>query len=155
MSNDDELSMDTEPVQLKTILVAIDGSEYSYKAVRYACLLGTSLGSEVILLHVVPMLVSATPYHDTVTDQPFLALQKVGEDILERAKELARSNGCEVIDLLSHGDPANRIIEVAEERRVDLILVGSRGVSGIRRVFVGTISDKVAKSASCPVMIVR
>ncbi|MFW9920809.1 MAG: universal stress protein [Candidatus Thorarchaeota archaeon] len=140
-------------VQIKTILVAVDGSEFSEKAVRYGCAMGPPLNAEVILLHVVPMLVSATPYHDTVSDQPFLALQKVGEDILAKAKKIAGS--VPVSDLIDHGDPAARIIEIAEERQVDLIIMGSRGLSGIRRLFTGSISDKVANQANCPVMIVR
>ena len=142
-------------VAVKSILVAVDGSEHSDKGVRYACAMGPPLGAEVILLHVVPMLVSATPYHDTVSDQPFLALQKVGEDILARAKAIANGMGCEVVDLISHGDPAARIIDIASERNVDIIIIGSRGVSGIKRLFTGSISDKVSKQASCPVMIVR
>ncbi len=147
------MSDETKPVQVKTILVAVDGSEHSEKAVRYACAMGPPLEAEVILLHVVPMLVSATPYHDTVSDQPFLALQKVGEDILAKAKEIA--DNCPVTDMIDHGDPAQRIMEIAEEKNVDLIVMGSRGVSGIKRLFVGSISDKVANQAPCPVMIVR
>ncbi len=149
------MSETDEHITIKSVLVAVDGSEHSNKAVRYACAIGPPLGAEVVLLHVVPMVVSATPYHDTVSDQPFLSLQKVGEDILERAKYLANQCGCEVIDMISHGDPAARIIDVAAERGVSLIIIGSRGVSGIKRLFTGSISDKVSKSASCPVMIVR
>ncbi len=145
--------VESATVQIKTILVAVDGSEFSEKAVRYGCAMGPPLNAEVILLHVVPMLVSATPYHDTVSDQPFLALQKVGEDILAKAKKIAGS--VPVTDLIDHGDPAARIIEIAEERSVDLIIMGSRGLSGIRRLFTGSISDKVANQATCPVMIVR
>ncbi len=140
-------------VQVKTIMVAVDGSDYSEKAVKYGCVIGVPLNADVILLHVVPMLVSATPYHDTISDQPFLALRKVGEDILAKAKKVAGSTP--VIDLIDHGDPATRIIEIAEERKVDLIIMGSRGLSGIRRLFTGSISDKVANQATCPVMIVR
>ncbi len=140
-------------VEIKTILVAVDGSEFSEKAVRYGCAIGPALNAEIILLHVVPMVVSATPYHDTVSDQPFLALQKVGEDILSKAKKIAGS--VPVTDLLDHGDPAGRIIEIAKERNVDLIIMGSRGLSGIRRLFTGSISDKVTNQAGCPVMIVR
>ncbi len=147
---------DTEKrVEVKSILVAVDGSEHSLKAVRYACAMGPPLGAEVVLLHVVPMLVSATPYHDTVSDQPFISLQKVGEDLLSRAKAIARDLSCEAIDLITHGDPAAKIIDVAKERSVDIIILGSRGVSGIKRLFVGSISDKVARHAHCPVMIVR
>ena len=149
------MSETDEPITIKSVLVAVDGSEHSNKAVRYACAIGPRLGAEVVLLHVVPMVVSATPYHDTVSDQPFLSLQKVGEDILERAKRLANQCGCEVIDMISHGDPAARIIDIATERGTSLIIIGSRGVSGIKRLFTGSISDKVSKSASCPVMIVR
>jgi len=147
------MSDETKPVQVKTILVAVDGSEHSEKAVRYACAMGPPLEADVILLHVVPMLVSATPYHDTVSDQPFMALQKVGEDILAKAKEIA--GNCPVTDMIDHGDPAQRIMEIAEEKNVDLIVMGSRGVSGIKRLFVGSISDKVSNQAPCPVMIVR
>jgi nucleotide-binding universal stress UspA family protein len=57
--------------------------------------------------------------------------------------------------MLSHGDPASQIIDIASERGISLIIIGSRGVSGIKRLFTGSISDKVSKSASCPVMIVR
>ncbi|MFW9966865.1 MAG: universal stress protein [Candidatus Thorarchaeota archaeon] len=149
------MSESAEQVQIKTVLVAVDGSEYSNKAVRYACAIGPSLGAEVILLHVVPMLVSATPYHDTVSDQPFLALQKVGEEILANAGRLASGLDCEVTELISHGDPANKIVDIACEREVELIIMGSRGVSGIKRLFVGSISDKVVNHAPCPVMIVR
>ncbi|MCK5150318.1 MAG: universal stress protein [Candidatus Thorarchaeota archaeon] len=142
-------------VQVKTIMVTVDGSDYSEKAVKYACAIGVPLNADIILLHVVPMLVSATPYHDTISDQPFLALRKVGEDILDKAKKIADSCQTPVTDLIDHGDPATRIIEIAEERNVDLIIMGSRGLSGIRRLFTGSISDKVANQASCPVMIVR
>jgi nucleotide-binding universal stress UspA family protein len=147
------MSDETKPVEVKTILVAVDGSEHSEEAVRYACAMGPPLEAEVILLHVVPMLVSATPYHDTVSDQPFMALQKVGEDILAKAKQIA--GNCPMTDMIDHGDPAQRIMEIAEEKNVDLIVMGSRGVSGIKRLFVGSISDKVANQAPCPVMIVR
>ncbi|MFW9808158.1 MAG: universal stress protein [Candidatus Thorarchaeota archaeon] len=144
-----------ERVEVKSILVAVDGSEHSLKAVRYACAMSGPLDAEVVLLHVVPMLVSATPYHDTISDQPFLSLQKVGEDILSRAKTIARDLGCEVVDLITHGDPAAKIIDIAKERDADIIILGSRGLSGIKRLFVGSISDKVASHAHCPVMIVR
>ncbi len=144
---------DSDSVEVKVILVAVDGSDYSEKAVQYGCAIGPPLGAEVILLHVVPRMVSATPYHDTMSDQPFLALQKVGEDILARAKKVAGS--CQVTDLIDHGDPAARIIEIADEREADLIIMGSRGLSGIKRLFVGSISDKVTNNAKCPVMVVR
>jgi nucleotide-binding universal stress UspA family protein len=144
-----------EPIKIKSILVAVDGSAHSEKAVRYACAMGPSLGAEVIILHVVPMVVSATPYHDTVSDQPFISLQNLGEDILSRAKNLANSLGCEVVDLISHGDPATQIIDIASERNVSVIIIGSRGLSGLKRLLTGSISDKVSKNASCPVMIVR
>ncbi|MBD3159220.1 MAG: universal stress protein [Candidatus Lokiarchaeota archaeon] len=154
MSEDVEPKKETR-AEIDRILVAVDGSEHSDKAVKYACSIGPNMNAEVILLHVVPMLVSATPYHDTVSDQPFLALQKVGEDILTKAKNLASNLDCEVTDLIDHGDPASRIIEIAEEKNADLIIMGSRGLSGLKRLFVGSISDKVTNHAKCPVMLVR
>ncbi|NWF95558.1 MAG: universal stress protein [Candidatus Thorarchaeota archaeon] len=142
-------------VQIKRILAAVDGSEYSDKAVKYACAIAGPLSAEVYLLYVVAMLVNATPYGDAVTDQPFLALQKVGEDVLARAKRVARDNGCEAVDLISYGDAAAQIIEVAQAKSVDLIVMGTRGIGGIKRLFVGSTSDRVIRQASCPVMVVR
>jgi nucleotide-binding universal stress UspA family protein len=149
------MSEEIESIEIKKILVAMDGSDLSEKALRFACSLGGPLNAELIVLHVVPMLVSATPYHDTVSDQPFLSLQKVGEDIISRAKQMALEMNSKVTDLISHGDPANRIIDIASEREVDLIIIGSRGIGGIKRLFVGSISNKVVNQASCPVLIVR
>jgi nucleotide-binding universal stress UspA family protein len=149
------MTEENKDITINTILVAMDGSDLSDKALRYACILGAPLEAELIVLHIVPMLVSATPYHDTVSDQPFLALQKVGEDILSRAKQTAEEMNYKITDLISHGDPASRIIDIASERDVDLIVLGSRGIGGIKRLFVGSISDKVANHAPCPVMIVR
>ncbi len=142
-------------VQIRTLLVAVDGSEYSEKALKYACAIAAPIGAELYVMYVVPMLMNATPYHDTISDQPFLALQKVGEDILARSKRLALELGCRVTDLISYGDPPARIIEVAEEKGVDLIVMGSRGISGLKRLFVGSTSDKVTRMAPCPVLIVR
>jgi nucleotide-binding universal stress UspA family protein len=141
--------------EIKSILVAVDGSEYSEKAVRYACAIAAPLKAELLILYVVPMLVNATPYQDTVSDQPFLALQKVGEDILARTKKLAGDLGCSATDLISYGEPASRIIEVAQDKEIDIIVLGSRGVSGLKRLFVGSTSDKVIRQANCPVMVVR
>lgn len=149
------MSEESTSVEIKTILVAMDGSDLSDKALRYACVLGAPINAELIVMHVVPMLVSATPYHDTVSDQPFLALQKMGEDIISRAKQTALEMNYEITDLISQGDPASRIIDIATERDVDLIVLGSRGIGGIKRLFVGSISDKVANQAPCPVLIVR
>jgi nucleotide-binding universal stress UspA family protein len=149
------MSEDDKAIEIKTILVAMDGSDLSEKALRLACSLGTSLNAELVVLHVVPMLVSATPYHDTVSDRPFLSLQKVGEDIIARAKQTALESNCKVTDLITQGDPASRIIDIASEREIDLIVIGSRGIGGIKRLFVGSISNKVANQAPCPVLIVR
>jgi nucleotide-binding universal stress UspA family protein len=56
---------------------------------------------------------------------------------------------------LSEGHPADKIIELAEAEHCDLIVMGSRGLGGLKEMFLGSVSDKVADHASCPVLIVR
>ncbi|MEM4735197.1 MAG: universal stress protein [Candidatus Thorarchaeota archaeon] len=144
-----------KPVRIKSILVPVDGSTYSERALKYACLMAGPLQAEVIVLHVVPMLVSAATTHDTSAPHPYLTLQKVGEDIIARAKLLADRLGCRITEMMLHGEPASQIIAVAQEKNVDLIIMGSRGMGTIKRILVGSNSDRVIRQASCPVMVVR
>ncbi|MEM3462537.1 MAG: universal stress protein [Candidatus Bathyarchaeia archaeon] len=133
------------------ILVPIDGSPHADKAIRYAADLSKRYGSRLILLHVIPVRVYAFAEVGAVLSEDV----EEGEEILRRGMELARSLGAEADQRLRRGIPAEEILRAAEEEKVDLIAIGSRGLSGVKAFLLGSVSDKVSHHAKCPVFIVR
>lgn len=133
------------------ILVPIDGSPHADKAVKYAVDLSKKYGSRLILLHVIPVRVYAFAEVGAVLSEDV----EEGEEILRRGMELARSLGAEADQRLRKGIPAEEILRAAEEEKVDLIAIGSRGLSGVKAFLLGSVSDKVSHHAKCPVLIVR
>lgn len=144
---------------LRRIVVATGGSEWSDHALRYALELAMHYHvDEVIVAYVVPPTAKVTvdpmgmvvlpPTADT-------APSATGEEVLARAAAEARDRGVACRTILRHGPVADEIVKVAAEERADLLVVGSRGLSGIRRLLLGSISNEVAVKASCPVLIVK
>jgi nucleotide-binding universal stress UspA family protein len=82
-------------------------------------------------------------------------LREVADAVLKRAAHDALAKGVEVETHVREGDPAEVLIDVANEQNADLIVVGSRGLAGIKRFLLGSVSNKVSHHASCSVMIVR
>ena len=155
----------------RSIVVGTDGSEPAEEAVRQATDLASREGAR---LHLV------TAYHDpqivqetTIwTNDPkgvidtgrtegggthteTVDLREVAESVLKRAAGDALSKGVEVETHAREGHPAEVIIDVANQEHADLIVVGSRGLTGIRRYLLGSVSSKVSEHAPCNVMIVR
>ncbi len=139
----------------KKILVAYDGSDYSRKALDIACMLAGEHGSVVRVLYVVD-----ASHAWVVIGGIELSLKErlVGEarKLLGEAVAYARERyGVSVEEKVRVGHPANDIVEEAEEWGADLIVVGAKGVSGLKRLLLGSVAGAVVQSASCSVLIVR
>jgi nucleotide-binding universal stress UspA family protein len=133
-----------QKTKLSKILVAIDGSESAKKALEYAVQLTKEHKAKVTLLNV-----GESKLFDF---EPEVA-RKVGEHILSDAA--AKVKGLKLSTQLEFGNPPETIIEVAEKGKYDLIVVGSRGISNVKRFFLGSVSDDVSHHAKCSVLIVR
>ncbi|MMZ57327.1 Stress response protein NhaX [compost metagenome] len=83
------------------------------------------------------------------------AMKKEGEELLGRAKAKAEAAGVKTEALYVKGDPARQIVEKAQEGAYQLIVIGSRGLSGLKEMMLGSVSHKVSQLASCPVLIVK
>jgi nucleotide-binding universal stress UspA family protein len=144
------------------MLVAIDGSESATKALAYALSLAEKCAAEVQIVSVVPPVESLMPRF-TLTAPPIhyslfvgeveKRLQTVLSDALSEAKE-KRPNMHVSIRLLK-GRPADTIVQTAQEESFDIIVLGSRGLSGLDELVLGSVSDRVADLATCPVLIVK
>ena len=171
---------------ISKILVPVDGSVQSVKAVELASDLASKYDAEVILLHVLlrghmsdglkraldieiakPM---KKPDNLVVMPQEILArvdrkgevqlsvdeLQLVGEYVLSRVTEVCKSSGLsKITKRVEEGNPAKVIVEVADEIEPDMIVMGSRGLSNLQGILIGSVSHKVSQLAKCTCVTVR
>jgi nucleotide-binding universal stress UspA family protein len=121
--------------------------------IRYACELAKHMGSTLTLIHVAALPMMAEPGF-TLNPEPF---REAGRRILEDARKIARDMGVEAETILetSFGNAAQKIIQVAEEKKFDLITVSSRGHSYLRSLVMGSVCEAVTRNAPCPVLVVR
>jgi len=133
------------------ILVPVDGSEYSLKAVEKACDLAKSQPSSLLLVAVgieLPELEEGRYIADKMKAQ--------AEAALTRAKEVAQKCGTVGEVLLATGaSPAEEIVQVAKDQKVDLIVIGSRGLAGKTSSFLGSTASKVVTYSPCSVLVVK
>jgi nucleotide-binding universal stress UspA family protein len=132
---------------LKKILVPTDGSAYSLKAAEYAAEISKKFDAEAHLLNVI------TPSRFRISRR---REDKSSVQALEETKEVFDRQGVKVmLRKPVRGNPAEVICKIVEEEGFDLIVMGSRGLSGMESFFMGGVSDKVCRHAVCPVLIVR
>ena len=133
------------------ILVAVDGSAFADAAVDQAISLGGICNSQIFLIGVVDL------FPEQMAVAPAL-VEKMSEEVrqhLDRAKQkFDKANmSCEAIVRMG-GQPHEFIIQEAKERKIDLILMGTHGRSGLKRVLLGSVAQNVIGHAPCPVMVV-
>jgi len=93
--------------------------------------------------------------YEPVLETALESQKQNAEALVLKAAELLRARGLKVVATLEEGDPKSKILDVAEEWRADLIVVGSHGRRGFERFLMGSVSDAVARHAKCSVQIVR
>ena len=81
--------------------------------------------------------------------------ETAGEAVLKESAEKAQEAGVDVETFAREGDPADAILDVAEEQNADLIVVGNKGMTGAKRFLLGSVPNKVSHHAPCSVMIIR
>ena len=142
------------------ILLATDGSEGALRAAEIAAEIAKRFDAKVTVTYVVvpPMPVTTMvdlPGFDIGPTFVTRYLEETGNAVSRRTGKALEDAGVKY-DLRSEvGHPAESIINVATEGKYDLIVIGSRGLSGIKSFFLGSVSDRVAHLAHCPVLIVR
>ncbi|AHY48229.1 Universal stress protein family (plasmid) [Rubrobacter radiotolerans] len=145
-----------EKTELRRILLATDGSEDARLATVAAVDLANRSGAKLHLVHVFEFI----PPREFVSlalrvRSPF-ASQKEGERTIEEAVSLVREVGGRVQEAhLRMGSPPDGVLSVAGKIGADLIVIGSRGLGGVKRLLMGSVSERVVQHASCPVLVLR
>lgn len=144
------------PFRLKKILVPVDFSDCSKKALQYALPLARQHGAGLVLLHVAPPPVYTVGEFGTVDSGALEEeMRKRSEQQLAafEANEVGTGVPCERMLLM--GDAAREIVRQAKEAEVDLIVISTHGRTGLKHVLLGSVAEHVVRRASCPVLVVR
>ncbi len=152
--------------EIGVVLVPVDGSEGSRKAVRVAETVASALGVPLEFLYAFPRnaIEMFGPPGEAATENQIKylsedAFAELREDSSRRVFEYARGalggGDVSVKEVLLAGEPADAVIEHAEAAKAPLIVVGSRGMSRFRGLLLGSVSQRLVHHASCPVTVVR
>ena len=135
------------------ILLAVDGSEYSHRAIEYAKSLTERYEANLWLVHVFSHTSDLLGYQDF--EKLYAKRKSAGQAVLDRAKKILGSTTFKVHEELMEGSEAEAILKVAENHQVDLIIMGTRGFGAVKGMLVGSVSRKVIHLSTCPVMVVH
>jgi nucleotide-binding universal stress UspA family protein len=143
----------------RSIVVGTDGSDTATQAVRQAIELARSVGARIDLVSAYEPVSDARLREESIVVPKDLHwMINPREDVLATLEEAAveiRAAGVEVEMFARQGDPADAILDVAEERGSDLIVVGNKGMTGAKRFLLGSVPNKVSHHAPCSVLIIR
>lgn len=149
-------------VSVNKILLAIDKSGYKNKATAYAITLAKALGSEVTVIHIIgKSSFGATGdllgyYRGGKLKAYQDALKKEAEKLLKGAVELGQSEGVTMhSEVIMDSSAEKAIIDYAKKQKMDLIVIGTKGMTGIERFLMGSVANDVITYAHCPVLAIR
>ncbi len=145
----------------KNILVAIDGSESSTNALEAAAELSAKFGAELHFLHVVrdmqvPLNPGLMETYEKLQRQRHDILSSAGEQLINQAKRSVEARGIDAIKTdIGSGDPASAIVDYAGGNKIDLIVIGSRGLGRVEGMLMGSVSRKVSNITKAACLIVK
>lgn len=140
---------------IQRVLVAVDGSDPSLKAVRMAAEIAQRFGAKLTLVHVVPRLLLPPDVYGLTIATVEREHRAYAEGVLAQAVAAVDAPGMEATTEVLFGSPAECIAEKASAPDVGLVVLGSRGHGAVARVFLGSVSDRLVHICSKPVLVVH
>ena len=141
-------------IRFETFLVPLDFSRHSDKALDHALVLAEIFGARIHLLHACHLAIFAMPDHVIYGDLT-RALQMGASRKLDKARQKVTAAGVEGEIHRVELPPADAVAETAEKIGADLIVMGTRGLTGLKHVLLGSVADRTIRSVPCPVMTVK
>jgi nucleotide-binding universal stress UspA family protein len=136
------------------ILVAVDGSEHSMNAADYAISFAIKYNSQLVLLHVIPVDLGLFGYSPPSIEE----MKKVGQVFLDKIKlealEIDKNIQAKT-KLIASPSVVGGIVDFADKENIDLIVVGTKGRSGLKKLLLGSVASGIVNYAHCPVIISR
>lgn len=142
--------------QIRTILVATDFSEHSDQAIDAAVLMAKTFGAKLHLIHAFDVPIPlVSPYEVALPDGFIEEAREAARARLREAEEKVRAAGVEVKAHLGEVPAAPAITATAEQIGADLIVMGTRGNTGLKHVLLGSVAERTLRSAPCAVLTVK
>jgi nucleotide-binding universal stress UspA family protein len=157
--NDSSSSIDDQKVQIKKILIPIDGSDCSLYAARYAVKLAKDENAQLFCIHVI----GSVPYYGymgspAAIEQYYKDLEEKAQSWFDNVRDMARNEGISEPKTETFSgveSTIESIIDYAANKDIDLIVIGTRGRTGLKRFVMGSVANGVVQHAHCPVLLVR
>ena len=135
------------------ILVPTDGSEFTKSAVKTAIELAKISGGSIVAMYVIDQTLFINAPMDSAISSVYSVLKKEGNDAVEFVRAEGERQGVRVDTLVLDGSPVKTIVESSGE--YDLIVMGTLGRTGMSKLLMGSVAEKVVRHSKCPVMIAR
>ena len=150
--------IEDDDIPLKKIIVPLDGSDWSFRAAKYAIKIAKMANAEIIFMHAVVN----PPYGDPRSVGIMItAYIKEAEELAElwyvKAGNMASDAGVKFMaeTILDVASAADSIVNYAESKKADLIVIGTKGRTGLKRLLLGSVASGVVTHARCPVLVTR
>jgi nucleotide-binding universal stress UspA family protein len=153
MTTETTVNDNTSAIKIRKILVPIDGSEFSLHAARYAIKLAKDENAQIICIHVISRTVL-----EYVPPQSREDLRKKAESWINTIKDLAKTSSISEIKteiLMDVHSVVESIVDYATRENIDLMVIGTRGRTGLKKFLMGSIANDVVRHAHCPILLVR
>lgn len=145
-------------VEFKNIVVAVDGSRYSDAAAGEAIGIAKRCGSNLTIVSVVPSeFASAMDIVQSQMPKGLVAENELiqAEKNVQRVKEAAEKEGVRVSGIVLAGRPADAVVQTAKDKKADLIVLGSHGKTGVEKLLMGSVTERVIVLSDCAVLVVK
>ncbi len=139
--------------EIKRILIATDGSEYTKEAVSTGLRLAKILGADVTALYVIDQTSFVSFPIDSSIVSVYSLLENEGKRAVDEVKKEGEQQGVKVTPVVVEGSPTRKIVEMAAD--FDLVVIGTLGRSALSKLFMGSVAERVTRYAPCPVLVVR
>lgn len=137
------------------LLVPVDGSENSVRALEAAIFLSKKIYAHVTVMHVMEKAPTVYIHPQKELEELLKNYRREGEQILEKCEEIGYKNGVELKTVIIEGDVASKIIQYAEKELFDMIVMGHRGSGRFKGMVLGSVSEKVLHQTKRSVLIIR
>lgn len=141
---------------ISTILVALDFSDNSDRALDVAIDYAKRVGADIELVHAFDIPIPAVyPYEVTIPDSMITESRRIAEQKLQTARAKVDAAGISVATHLAEVPAASAIVRIAEDVKADLLVMGTRGHTGLKHMFLGSVAERTTRHAPCSVLVVK
>ena len=137
------------------ILVPVDGSDNSYRALDAAFLFSEKLGSNITVIHVMEQVPITHIGSEKQINEFLEAYKKENQEILSKCSEIAAQKGLTINTYLLEGNPASAILDFSKKEKFDLLIMGRRGLGKFKELILGSISNKIVHHSQSAVLLIR